>query len=242
VFDGDEYAVILILDRLLADRGLSVADLSRMTGMGRSTIDDIRRRQGGRRENMDRIAAALNLRYEDLFEAPKPPANNDTSESTPESPPLRNAPAKRLLHNLTLGPEEALLDDLQWLSGKLNNTDPVTPLKMADALCTQGDFENATLHYKAALLDAWRISPAQLECSVANFLMPYSIQHRWTHKKERSAYFRKAFKTRKKSEGLDLEHSVSLSKPTAQNPTWFACSFRNYLRYHSCWEYSFSSS
>jgi transcriptional regulator with XRE-family HTH domain len=56
-----------ILDRILGERGFSVADLTRMAMLGRSTIDDIRRKGGGRRENLEKIAAALGLEYEDLF-------------------------------------------------------------------------------------------------------------------------------------------------------------------------------
>jgi lambda repressor-like predicted transcriptional regulator len=56
-----------ILDKILGERGFSVADLTRMANLGRSTVDDIRRKGGGRRENIEKIAAALGLEYEDLY-------------------------------------------------------------------------------------------------------------------------------------------------------------------------------
>ncbi|GHU92106.1 hypothetical protein FACS1894202_14520 [Clostridia bacterium] len=56
-----------LLDRIIGERGFSVADVSRMSGIGRSTLDDVRRKGGGRRETLDKIAEALGITYEDLF-------------------------------------------------------------------------------------------------------------------------------------------------------------------------------
>jgi len=59
-----------ILDRKLKERGIGVVDLSRMSGVGRSTIDDIRRNNGSgrRRETIEKLAAVLELEYDDLYE------------------------------------------------------------------------------------------------------------------------------------------------------------------------------
>jgi len=58
-----------LLDAILKQRGFSVAEFARMSGMSRSTIDDIRSKNGaGRRENVEKIALALGLEYDELFE------------------------------------------------------------------------------------------------------------------------------------------------------------------------------
>jgi len=119
---------------------------------------------------MDRIADALGLRYEDLFEA-KPPNKNEKSEAAADPPPFTSAPASRLLQNLQLESDEALREDLHWLKENLTNTDPLDSLRTADSLFAQNDFENAVQYYKGALLDAWMIPPAQLERPVKNFLI-----------------------------------------------------------------------
>jgi len=58
-----------VLDKVLTEHGLSVTELSRQSGVSRSTIDDIRRNNGSgrRRDNIERIAKSLGLSYDDLF-------------------------------------------------------------------------------------------------------------------------------------------------------------------------------
>ena len=59
---------VFLLDIILGQRGFSVADLERMSKVPRGTIDDIRKKNGaGRRENVEKLAAALGLEYDDLF-------------------------------------------------------------------------------------------------------------------------------------------------------------------------------
>jgi len=59
---------VFLLDIILGQRGFSVADLARMSEIPRSTIDEIRKKNGaGRRENVEKLAAALGLEYDDLF-------------------------------------------------------------------------------------------------------------------------------------------------------------------------------
>jgi transcriptional regulator with XRE-family HTH domain len=64
-----------IFDRLCEEKGLSVAEVCRISTVSRSTCDDIRRRGGvGRGENLDKLAKALGLESRlDLFEGGTPP-------------------------------------------------------------------------------------------------------------------------------------------------------------------------
>jgi transcriptional regulator with XRE-family HTH domain len=67
---GSEKMRTFILDKKLDELGISVAELSRKSDVNRSTIDDIRRNNGSgrRRDNIEKLATALGLTYEDLFE------------------------------------------------------------------------------------------------------------------------------------------------------------------------------
>jgi len=67
---GCEKVRTFILDKKLDELGIGVAELSRKSGVHRSTIDDIRRNNGSgrRRDNIEKLATALGLAYEDLFE------------------------------------------------------------------------------------------------------------------------------------------------------------------------------
>jgi len=78
-----------ILDRTLQDKGIGIVDLSKLSGVSRNTIDDIRRNNGSgrRRPTIEKLAAALDMEYEDLFEdtpddipAARKPSGIDNSE------------------------------------------------------------------------------------------------------------------------------------------------------------------
>ena len=74
-----------ILDAILKERGFSVADFMRMSGMSRSTIDDVRNRNGvGRRDTLEKIVAALGLgSSEELFELVECEDEQATTKSIP---------------------------------------------------------------------------------------------------------------------------------------------------------------
>jgi len=59
-----------ILDDIVNNRGIGWVDLEHMSGVGRDTINKIRQAngQGRRRPTIEKIAFALGLTYEDLFE------------------------------------------------------------------------------------------------------------------------------------------------------------------------------
>jgi len=162
--------LILILDRLLAERGLSVSDLVRMTDISRSTIDDIRKRHGGRRVNMDKIAAALKLDYEDLFEKenPEPPEQEDERENPSVKYRSTNASLKELVKYQALNPE--LRGHIQRESNKIGDVDPANSLREATALFDQDKKIDARDKYFMGLRHSWRVSPHLLHQALANYI------------------------------------------------------------------------
>ncbi|MDR0883181.1 MAG: hypothetical protein LBN05_01010 [Oscillospiraceae bacterium] len=61
----------LQFDSHLVEQSRTIQNIVDDTGLSRSTIDKIRANNGGRRENMDLIADALGLSYEQLFISPQ---------------------------------------------------------------------------------------------------------------------------------------------------------------------------
>ena len=61
----------ILLDRILARKNLSIRQVSLLTGVPRSTIDDIiTGKRSPRMSTMEQLAKGLNVRITDLFESP----------------------------------------------------------------------------------------------------------------------------------------------------------------------------
>lgn len=61
----------ILLDRILARKNLSIRQVSILTGVPRSTIDDILTgKRSPRMSTMEQLAKGLNVRITDLFESP----------------------------------------------------------------------------------------------------------------------------------------------------------------------------
>ena len=61
----------ILLDRILARKNLSIRQVSILTGVPRSTIDDIiTGKRSPRMSTMEQLAKGLNVRITDLFESP----------------------------------------------------------------------------------------------------------------------------------------------------------------------------
>ena len=61
----------ILLDRILARKNLSIRLVSILTGVPRSTIDDIiTGKRSPRMSTMEQLAKGLNVRITDLFESP----------------------------------------------------------------------------------------------------------------------------------------------------------------------------
>jgi len=135
-----------ILDRKLKERGMGVVDLSRMSGVGRSTIDDIRRNNGSgrRRETIEKLAAALELEYDDLY------------EETVSSPAGKNASydSKELLdiaERYDTEGNQALYDRYSKLAARIGvNVEAL--LNEGDARYAAGDEEAAKGIYAQAII------------------------------------------------------------------------------------------
>lgn len=61
----------ILLDRILTRKNLSIRQVSILTGVPRSTIDDIiTGKRSPRMSTMEQLAKGLNVRITDLFESP----------------------------------------------------------------------------------------------------------------------------------------------------------------------------
>lgn len=61
----------ILLDRILTRKNLSIRQVSILTGVPRSTIEDIiTGKRSPRMSTMEQLAKGLNLRITDLFESP----------------------------------------------------------------------------------------------------------------------------------------------------------------------------
>ena len=61
----------ILLDRILARKNLSIRQVSILTGVPRSTIEDIiTGKRSPRMSTMEQLAKGLNVRITDLFESP----------------------------------------------------------------------------------------------------------------------------------------------------------------------------
>lgn len=61
----------ILLDRILTRKNLSIRQVSILTGVPRSTIDDIiTGKRSTRMSTMEQLAKGLNVRITDLFESP----------------------------------------------------------------------------------------------------------------------------------------------------------------------------
>ena len=57
-----------IFDQIIAERGLSITDIVNMTDIGRSTIDDIRRKKGvGSYKSIKKLADFLEIKTTDFY-------------------------------------------------------------------------------------------------------------------------------------------------------------------------------
>jgi tetratricopeptide (TPR) repeat protein len=161
-----------LLDKILGERGFSVADLTRLTKLGRSTVDDIRRKGGGRRENLDKIASALGLEYDDLYSSGSP------------APQTRRAPVKSdAFDNMALidAVEQYHSDDTRsdnrdylyhkslTLANKIGKNAAVY-FDTADAMYAGELYEEAAREYARAILSLKPWHTARLLESLTNFL------------------------------------------------------------------------
>lgn len=136
-----------LLDNILGERGFSIADLCRMTGLGRSTVDTIRKQGGGRRENLDKIAASLGLEYDELYRY----AENSQNE---ESNVLNTFDNTELLEIAELYRDEGneqMHRKFVSIANKVGKN-VIEILEQADNLFKQQMFDDAAREYARAFL------------------------------------------------------------------------------------------
>lgn len=159
-----------ILDIILGERGFSVADLTRMTGLGRSTIDDIRRKGGGRRENLDKIAAALGIGYEDLYRDKDDyiPESSEATMHTVEST-YDNSELLNIAERYRDEGNELLYQKLTVIAHMVGK-DVNRLLDSADKCFAKADYEKAAGDYARAVLSLKPRHVSRLRKSLANYL------------------------------------------------------------------------
>ena len=60
----------ILLDKIMYSKNLTVRQVSRMTGIPKSTIEDIKNhKKMPRMDTMEKIAAGLKIRIQDLYES-----------------------------------------------------------------------------------------------------------------------------------------------------------------------------
>jgi len=133
-----------LLDNILGRRGFSVSDLCRMTGLGRSTVDLIRKNGGGRRENMDLIADALGIEYEQLYEDFSTP-----NESKSISPDFDNSEFLKYAEQYRKEGDIQFADELLSIAKKIGR-DVRMILSRADDLYAQDLVSEALREYSLA--------------------------------------------------------------------------------------------
>jgi transcriptional regulator with XRE-family HTH domain len=155
-----------ILDKILGERGFSVADLSRMTKLGRSTIDNIRREGSGRRENLDKIAFALGIEYDYLYENVEVSNDKnyintfiyDNSELTDIAVQYKNNGNEKMYQRFIA------------TANKIGK-DITEILNIADLYYSQGQIEEATHNYQHAALS---LKPRHIERFIKS--VPYYFE------------------------------------------------------------------
>ena len=159
---------VFILDRKLQEQGIGIVDLSGRSGVGRSTIDDIRRNNGSgrRRATIEKLAAALGLQYDDLFEETEPDA------AAPAATRITGIDHKELVDIAEQYEDEGNLAMYQCLTGlasRLGNSVEAL-LDRGDELLDSGDEEGAKGVYARAILALKSRHLSRLKQSLRRYL------------------------------------------------------------------------
>lgn len=155
-----------ILDKTLQDKGIGIMDLSKMSGVSRNTIDDIRRNNGSgrRRTTIEKLAAALSMEYDDLFE--------DTPDDLPAERRTAGIDNTELVEIAERYEDEGNLAMYQELSGIASQIGCSVEalLDKGDTLFRSGEEEGAKGAYGQAMLALKSRHISRLKQSLPNYL------------------------------------------------------------------------
>jgi len=157
-----------LLDNILGERGFSVADLTRMTKLGRSSLDAIRRNGGGRRENLDTIASALGIEYKDLYGELSVPQTEKTGK-LPESRAYDLSELVKYAEEYRSNGNEHLANALISVANSVGK-DVNAILNHADDLYERGETESALREYTLAFSSFKKRDLARILASLSNYM------------------------------------------------------------------------
>ena len=157
---------VFILDKVLQEKGIGYVDLSKESGVGRSTIDDIRRNNGSgrRRPTIEKLAAALGMTYDDLFEeAP------DVAPAVRKATGIDNAELADIAEQYEEDGNLAMYQRLSGIASQIGNSVEAL-MDKGDALYNGGDEDGAKGAYAQAILSLKPRHLPRLRQSVRNYL------------------------------------------------------------------------
>ena len=154
-----------LLDDILKQRGFNVAEFVRMSGISRSTIDDVLKNGGGRRETVEKIAAALGLEYDNLFALVE--SGNEQLPSTP-MPSVDTEQLRRIAEGYRADGDEEMYRRLMASSRKAGISVEIL-LDKADKLYKEND-PDAIKEYAYAFSSAKPRHLPRMKLSVQRFL------------------------------------------------------------------------
>ena len=157
---------VFILDRVLQEKGMGYVDLSKESGVGRSTIDDIRRNNGSgrRRPTIEKLAAALNMTYDDLFEE-----TPDIAPAVRKPIGINNAELADIAEQYEEDGNLAMYQRLSGIASQIGNSVEVL-LDKGDELYNDGEEDGAKGAYAQAILSLRPRHLPRLKQSLRNYL------------------------------------------------------------------------
>jgi len=161
-----------ILDELIKTRGLGIADVERMSGVPRSTVDAIRRNNGnGRKSNLDKLAESLELSYDELFRE-----TDDKDDSRSNSDYFDNSDLLDIA-NEYLKEGNVKMHRRLTASAVKAGISVESILNRADAFYESGQYEDAVREYAYAFTSAKPRHISRIRKSAINFLTLFEDEY-----------------------------------------------------------------